>query len=328
MPEKIEVDVLIVGSGPVGSTFARKLVEEGRSVHMIDTGAKLSERPGEHLKNSFYYQRNIDQFASVIRGHLHSLSIPTSDSPELTMDPGAYRINREEYPGFVLNNQNPEQDTATNLPGAAVTYAVGGMATHWTCATPRHHPSVERSDIYDDTEWDKLYSQAEELISTHSHEFDHSIRHRVVRSTLANEFSELEEPYQVQNLPLAVERREEHPEFVQWSGTDTVLGPLADGDSLNGEFTLQEQHMCTELVPESDGSAIAYAVVQDLLNWHTVHIKANTYIVCCNAYLTPQLLYASGIRPDPLGRYLTEQPMSFCQIALRQETVDDVAGNP
>jgi flavin-dependent dehydrogenase len=37
--ENLEVYVLIVGSGPVGCTFARKLVGAGRSVHMVDMGA-------------------------------------------------------------------------------------------------------------------------------------------------------------------------------------------------------------------------------------------------------------------------------------------------
>src|SRR5680860_977194 len=71
--QDLTVDVLIVGSGPVGSTYARKLVEAGRSVYMVDAGARHSLRPGEHLKNSYLYQRNIDLFASVIRGHLLSL---------------------------------------------------------------------------------------------------------------------------------------------------------------------------------------------------------------------------------------------------------------
>src|SRR5215204_4632381 len=140
--ENLEVDVLIVGSGPVGSTFARKLVEAGRSVHMVDMGTQLSRRPGEHLKNAHVFQRNIDLFASVIRGHLHTLSIPTTNQPVVTLDPSAFQIDSSKYRGFVLNNQNPDQDPATNLPGAAVTYAVGGIATHWTCATPRHHPTL------------------------------------------------------------------------------------------------------------------------------------------------------------------------------------------
>ena len=43
---EVEVDVLVVGSGPLGCTFARKLHEKGRSIYMIDAGAKLSETPG------------------------------------------------------------------------------------------------------------------------------------------------------------------------------------------------------------------------------------------------------------------------------------------
>ena len=115
--ETLNVDVLIVGSGPVGCTFARKLIEAGRSVYMVDIGARLSGRPGAHLKNAFLYQRNIDMFASVIRGHLHALSVPTNDQPVLTLDPGAFRVDFARYRGFVHNNQNPDQNPATNLPG-------------------------------------------------------------------------------------------------------------------------------------------------------------------------------------------------------------------
>lgn len=43
--DTLHVDVLIVGSGPAGCTYARKLVEAGRSVYMIDMGAKLSPGP-------------------------------------------------------------------------------------------------------------------------------------------------------------------------------------------------------------------------------------------------------------------------------------------
>ncbi|MBA3610870.1 MAG: pyranose oxidase [Rubrobacter sp.] len=326
--QNIEVDVLIVGSGPVGGTFARKLVEAGRSVYMVDMGSQLSRRPGEHLKNSFLYQRNIDLFASVIRGHLHNISIPTNDQPVITLDPGAFHVDNEKFSGFVLNNQNPDQNPETNLPGAGVTYGVGGMATHWTCATPRHHPTLERSDVYPDEEWDRLYIEGEKLLNTHAHEFDDSIRHVTVRDALQAEYSELPEGFGAQNLPLAVERRKDNPQFVHWTGTDTVLGPLADGDQDSEPFILKPEHRCTRLVQSSDGSRIEYAEIQNLMEWQTINIRANTYIVCANAYLTPQVLYNSGIRPEPLGRYLTEQPMSFCQIVLRQDLVDRILENP
>jgi pyranose oxidase len=326
--KELEVDVLIVGSGPAGATFARKLVEAGRSVYMIDMGAMHSPRPGSHLKNAFYFQRNLDAFSSIIRGHLHGLSVPTNNQPELTLDPGAFRYDPAKFGGFVQNNQNPDQDPAVNLPGAAVTYAVGGMATHWTCATPRHHPTMERSPIYDDAEWDRLYTEAERLLNTHRHEFDGSIRHNLVRDTLAAEFSELKAPYNVQNLPLGVERRKDNPALVHWTGTDHVFGPLADGPLDRAPFILREQHRCDRLVPSRDGTRVEYAEVTNLMAWESLRIKAKTYIVCCNAYLTPQLLFASNIRPKPLGRWLTEQPMAFCQIVLRQEIVDGVASDP
>lgn len=326
--ENIEVDVLIVGSGPVGCTYARKLVEAGRSVYMVDAGPRFSKRPGEHLKNAYQYQRNIDLFASVIRGHLHALSVPTNNSPVMTLDPGAFHFDEEKFRGFTFKNQNPDQNPSTNLPGAAVTYAVGGMMTHWTCATPRHHPTLERSDVYPDEEWDRLYTEGERLLNTHKHEFDGSMRHVAVRSALQEEFQELPDPYGVQNLPLGVERRKDNPKLVHWTGTDTVMGPLAEGDQDAEPFILQEQHRCTRLVPSADGSRIEYAEVEDLIEWHTLNVKAETYVLACNAYLTPQVLYNSGIRPDALGRYLTEQPMAFCQIVLKQEIVDGIAADP
>ena len=74
----MEVDILVVGTGPLGATFARKLVEGGCSVLMIDAGPQLSKRPGEHLKNSFLYRKNALSFADVIDESHHRLSVPVS----------------------------------------------------------------------------------------------------------------------------------------------------------------------------------------------------------------------------------------------------------
>jgi pyranose oxidase len=289
---------------------------------MIDIGARLSRRPGAHLKNAFLYQRDIDLFASVIRGHLHALSVPTNNRPLMTLNPHAFNVDYGKLPELAHNNQNPEQNPRTNLPGAAVTYAVGGMATHWTCATPRHHPTVERSEIFSALEWDHLYSEAEALLNTHTDQFEGSIRHNLVREVLQAEYAELLGEYAPRSLPLAVERRRDNPELVHWSGSDTVLGRLAEGRQDTEPFILEEQHRCTLLVPNRDGTRIEYAEVQNLMDWRTVRVYADTFVVCCNAYLTPQLLYNSRIRPPLLGRFLTEQPMTFCQIVLQRDLVE------
>ncbi|GGK06863.1 pyranose oxidase [Pilimelia anulata] len=325
--ETIRVDALIVGSGPVGSTYARELVAAGKRVLMIDAGAALSERAGEHLKNAYLYQRNLDLFSGVIRGHLSLLSVPPNPKPEVTLDPGAFQFDADKYRGFTLNNQNPDQDPASNLGAAAVTYGVGGMATHWTCATPRHHPEVERSPLLGEAEWSSLYEDGERLLNTHVGVFENSVRHQVVREALLHAYPDLPKPYEVQSLPLAVERRRDNPELVRWSGTDTVLGELAEPDAAarrDGRFDLRAQHLCSKLVRSADGSRVEYAEVRDLKQTRTLRVEADNYIVAANAYLTPQLLWASNIRPPALGRYLTEQPIAFCQIVLRQDIIDGI----
>ncbi|MEU4300134.1 pyranose oxidase [Kitasatospora aureofaciens] len=311
-------DTLVVGSGPVGATFARTLVESGREVLMVDAGAQLSPRPGEHLKNAYIYQHNTNLFASIIRGHLHLLSVPTSARAELAVDPAAMAelgSNRSS----ARNAENPDQDPYRNLSAAAACYAVGGMGTHWTGATPRHHPVLERYDGISDQEWDGLYGEAERLLRVSAREFDFSIRQHLVTEALRREFSELPDGYQVQSLPLAARRRRDNPRMVHWTGVDTVLGDLADGHPL---FSLLPQHLCTRLVLDRDGTRIAYAEVRDLNRSETVRVVADNYVVAAGAVLTPQLLHASGIRPAALGRYLTEHPMAFCQVILLKDLVE------
>lgn len=322
-PEYLEVDILIVGSGPVGCTFARQFVEAGLKVLMVDAGAQLSKRPGEHLKNSFLYQRNVDLFASVIRGHIRPLSVHVDKRPNLTWDPGSFQPNK----AFVRDGQNPEQMERENLPGAAATYAVGGMATHWTCATPRQHPTIERWNVIKD--WDSLYDQAEEYLNTHprkgkcKHPYEHSIRHQIVVGVLQQEFQELRSPYHPQALPLACERRTDNDEFVTWSGADTILKPILDNpEKYANLFEIREHHRCTKLIHRN--GTIQGAVVDNLMEWKTLLVQAKRYIICAGTVLTPQILFKSGIRPEPLGLYLSEQPIAFCQIVLKQQIIEDI----
>ena len=95
--ERLETDVLIVGTGPIGATFARSLVAAGRQVLMIDAGPQLGPRPGEHLKNAILYQKNIDLFSPVIRGHLHLLSVPSNRLPVATLDPSAFQVDYSRF---------------------------------------------------------------------------------------------------------------------------------------------------------------------------------------------------------------------------------------
>ncbi len=317
-------DVVIVGSGPVGATFARTLVDRGLSVLVLEAGAQLSARPGQNLKNAYIYQRDPDLFAPVMRGHLHLLSVPLSGRPELAVDPLAVPetgANRSS----ARNAENPDQDPYRNIPAAAACYAVGGMATHWTGACPRHHPTVERYDGIAEQDWERYYAQGEQLLGVRRGEFDSSLRQRLLIDALRQEFSELPAGYEVQPLPLAAKRHERNPQMVHWTGVDTILGDLADpGGHDEEQFSILPQHLCSRLVQDRDGSRIEYAEARDLVGMRTVRIFADRYVVACGAVLTPQLLWASGIRPFALGRYLTEHPTAFCQVILLQDLVDKI----
>ncbi|XP_068712207.1 uncharacterized protein [Montipora foliosa] len=343
------VDVLIIGSGPLGCTFARKLHEKGRSIFMIDAGATLSETPGWHLKNSFLYQRNINEFSGVIQGHMHSISVPVDKNATPCLDPGAYKVDLDKYKGFVANNENPEQNPYDNLPAASATYAVGGMATHWTACTPRENPTIERSPLFTDQEWDEMYKEAETILKTNQNMFDdtkidqpgggapcgvtHFIRNTLVRDNLRSTYPLLKKKEAIpQYLPLAGVRRKDAPEFITWSGADTVLGEdmlkaLKEGN----RFELKEMWQCVKLIyTDSDHGTqkIAQAEVRDLLSKKSYYISADTFVIAAGAVLTGQILFNSGIKPTALGHYLCYQPMAYCQVILLQSVVDSIMEHP
>src|SRR5438874_974949 len=111
----METDVLIVGTGPVGCTYARYLVPEGLKVIMVDAGAQFSPRPGENLKNAFAYQRDIDKFTPIVQGMLHTLSVPERPGYTITLDPISFHMER----GSIRSANNPRQDPSKNLDAAA-----------------------------------------------------------------------------------------------------------------------------------------------------------------------------------------------------------------
>jgi pyranose oxidase len=51
-------------------------------------------------------------------------------------------------------------------------------------------------------------------------------------------------------------------------------------------------------------------------------------VVASGAVLGPQLLWTSNIRPPALGRYLTEHPMTFAQVVLREDVVEAIRTDP
>jgi hypothetical protein len=110
-------------------------------------------------------------------------------------------------------------------------------------------------------ERDVLFPRAQSLLNVHNDQYEFSMRHTTVKDTL---LSLLPAARNVQSLPLAVERRIENPEYVTWTGANTVLGDISKyGD----RFKLLTETRFTRLVIDpNDETQILGAELRDLKN--------------------------------------------------------------
>ncbi|NET46340.1 GMC oxidoreductase [Okeania sp. SIO2B3] len=325
MPDNtIETDILIIGSGPIGATFARRIREKysDKKITIVDAGPQRSAKPGEHLKNAYLYQKDRTNFSDMVRAELYPLSIPTQNVELPNLDPSAFWAS-----AFVRNNMNPYQDPNKNMPSALAAFVLGGMGIHWTCATPR----------YDDTELGRLkgeisnlesyYEQAESYFKTNRDAFKESSRGRKIKEVLNGIYSNLQPDKEVQELPVAATRRSDKQAFIHWTGPADIYGERLQLEraAYSDNFKLLPNSIVKKLV-HSNGR-IDHAEVQCFDPWETTIIEADIFIVAASAIKTPQLLYASGIYNDPsgpLGRYLNEHVMTFTQVVLSKKIVEEL----
>lgn len=194
----------------------------------------------------------------------------------------------------VLNGQNPKQLRDTNLDAAAATRAVGGMSNHWTCCTPEPLPGVERPESFSDQEWERLFKEARKLINTpidangEGTQFENSVRQQLVKNTLREAFRGEGRVFKA--MPLACQRREDNPDWVDWSSSATVFGSIT---SNNPKFELWSEHQCFRVLRDPSSGEIKGAEVRDLRHNQKKFIEAKFYVICAGAILTPQLLFNS-----------------------------------
>ncbi|KAJ1304640.1 hypothetical protein OPQ81_005781 [Rhizoctonia solani] len=342
------VDVFIAGSGPIGSTFARKILDGAKSpnlkVWMVDVGSQDNPVIGQHHKNSIKYQKDIDAFVNVIKGALQPVSVPPAATYMATLGAEAWSPGPGQKLVSAFNN--PDQKPELNLIGSAVTRTVGGMATHWTCACPVPHPDERKRSPLPESELLELIEEAGQLLNVNLNEYDLSVRHNLVKNVLKEGYpGQIEGHDVVTNLPLAV-KRNANPAYVTWSGSDTVLGSYAQNK--DGRFTLLAEHKLIGFVREGtvdyahlhEGTgAIKYAYVKDIRHDQYLLVPAKYFVVACGAVCTPQILWNSGFgihdekpKATPelpaLGRYLSEQSISFCQVVLKSSFINNIENSP
>src|SRR5262245_15607948 len=261
---------------------------------MVEAGPVLTDPPGLNLKN-------LDDEQALRRARERSQGPPQAP----TGDVGFPMVE-----GTVTARQGTHLlDPSGEMPAAAASTCVGGMGAHWTCATPRPYGS-ERIPFIAERELDAALSSAEGLLATTTMAFAESAQGAAIRARLSTVFDgDLPEGRRVGILPVA--GRQENGGRVRWTGVDTILD--------RAELELRSETLCRELVVRSD--RVNGAVLEDLRSGATETVEAAVVVVACDTLRTPQLLWASGIRPEALGRHLTEHPLTFAVVVLDPDRV-------
>ncbi|MFC8800080.1 GMC oxidoreductase [Promicromonospora sp. NPDC057138] len=301
MTHSPSADVLIVGGGIMGSTVARLLREADPSVRirMVDAGTAIGETPGLHLHDvpdPELWERYNERVASGIQGMYTGADVerePVGDADQL--QPGMFHA--------LAFGEDAEA-----MPGAAIAWNAGGMGVHWTAATP-WPAGPEVFDGGDPAAWSDDLRTARRVLGVHPSPIGPTKAGQVVLDVLGEHLAGVgPDDRAPQPMPMAVAPAAEGP--LARTGPSVIFPPIASGG--DERFELLTGVLVTELLVDGDGDGdggggrVRGARVRRVADGTEEELLADTVVVCADALRTPQLLFASGIRPSALGRYLNE----------------------
>ncbi|WP_432990834.1 GMC oxidoreductase [Dactylosporangium sp. CA-233914] len=294
-----DADVVIVGSGPIGSTFAR-IIGDARpdaKILMVEVGPAVSDVPGVHVQT----MQPEDAAAVMLRTQGPQAGIsqnPARQSGEAAaLDP---ILDRDLLvrPGLFLLGMGAKVDGEFGMAAASMSAGVGGMGLYWSGSCPRPN-GTERIPFIPAAEMEHAYEVADRLLAV-SHDLagGDDLLERM-RAALAAEFDrDAPDTPPVGLTPLAAVSDENG---VRVSGPSVILGGLAA--QVPG-FELRAGTLARRVLLE-DGAARGVEL-QSVETGETYRVRARTVVVAADGLRTPQLLFASGVRPRALGHYLND----------------------
>ncbi|BDZ48857.1 pyranose oxidase [Frondihabitans sucicola] len=305
--DRTDVDVLIVGSGPAGSMYARtigELVPHAR-ILMVEAGPRVPGTRGDHTQNMSEQDREAAQLLTQGPDAGTQRDAALLDIAE-GLDP-SLEFRQTVLPGLHFVDSHPTlRSGEVGLPAASMSTGVGGMGIHWGASTPRPHQS-ERIPFIPEDEMDAALSHAERVLGVTEQRPPGAGLAAAIHSAMAEEF---DGPglTPVGFMPSAMHWEGERLVF---SGTGAILGDLEE--DVPG-FELRPETLARRVLLE-DGVAVG-AELQDRITGEVSTVRAARVVVCADGLRTPQVLFASGIRPRALGHYLNEhfQMASFLQL--------------
>jgi pyranose oxidase len=150
-----------------------------------------------------------------------------------------------------------------------------------------------------------------------THAFQETPEGFAIQQTLGEVYDKiLPEDLKVGPMPLAVQVRPDGSLY--WTGPDVILGPLAEGK--HASFELRPETICRRLVIEGD--RVMGAELENLSSGKRETVRAKVVAVCADSLRTPQLLWASGIRPRALGHYINDHIFNMAAVRLSDSVIE------
>lgn len=302
------VDVLIVGSGPAGSMYARTIGERlpHARILMVELGPRVPGIRGNHTQNMTDEERAAVQLLTQGPDAGVERAAALQDIAE-GLDP-SLEFRQTILPGLHFVDPRPAlRDGEVGLPAASMSTGVGGMGVHWGTSTPRPHQS-ERIPFISEEEMDAALTHAESVLSVTTQTPPGAGLARKLYEAMADEF---DGPglTPVGFMPSATHWEDDRLTF---SGTGAILGEIED--EVPG-FELRPETLARRVMVE-DGAAVG-AELEDRVSGERYTVRAARVVVCADGLRTPQVLFASGIRPRALGHHLNEhfQMASFVMLS-------------
>ncbi|GGM89806.1 GMC oxidoreductase [Dactylosporangium sucinum] len=302
-----DVDVLIVGSGPAGAAFARTIGDAvpSATILMVEVGPAIPGVRGEHTQNMTESDRVAAQL--LTQGPHAGIERATAlaDIAE-GIDP-SLEFRQTVLPGLFFVDPRPVHGCGeVGLPAASMASGVGGMGIYWAASCPRPRQS-ERIACIPGDQLDAALDRAEQLLGVSRVEGGDIGVPGALRAAMAAEF---DGPglSPVGFMPSAVRWE---GDTLRFSGTGVILGEI---ERTVPGFELRSETLARRVVVE-DGVAIG-AEIEDRRTGAVTLVRARHVVVCADGLRTPQVLFASGVRPPALGHHLNEhfQMVSFVQL--------------
>jgi choline dehydrogenase-like flavoprotein len=302
-PPRQTADLLIVGSGIMGSVVARLVREMSPATRIVmaDGGPTIGSVPGLHLHDVSEPEieaRYNARVSSGIQGFYTGIAPTRSRSDNVrTLEPGMHLLS-------TLG------DGASAMPAAAAAWNVGGMGVHWTAATP-WPAGAEVFDHGDPERWRDDLRTAQRALGVMADPMRPSQPGQIVLDALRRRYRDIG-PAERAPQPMPMALTQSPNGRLLRNGPSQIFPPLGSGG--DDHFTLLPRTLAVAL--DHDGHRVRGAVVLDVERGDQRTIEAACTVVCADAFRTPQLLFASGIRPQALGRYLNEHAFTTGRVLM------------